>query len=216
MLGPLLARRCWRQHRRIFSITRRMFSDVKPYYEDRLGLEGTVKPLGCYIFLHSPEPPSTFQSVHHTALSRELLLRAAKWGGMINFSYTEGGGKLSAASDKQAATVFSQRGGRLDIPDVSLENLDDIEGRISNYLNGPVTKSTSATAHLYVCTHGARDCRCGERGQQVYDALVRAVRESTSSLAKNIEVSAVGHVGGHKYAANILVFPHGDWCVSCS
>ena len=72
----------------------------------------------------------------------------------------------------------------------------------------------SKTLHLYVCTHGARDCRCGNTGGAVYEAL--RIEVAKRGLTDQVLVGSVGHVGGHKYAANILVYPHGDWCVKPS
>jgi hypothetical protein len=63
--------------------------------------------------------------------------------------------------------------------------------------------------HLYVCTHNARDCRCGTVGLEVFTALSRLCALSISSSALP-RVQEIGHVGGHNYAANILDFPNGD------
>jgi hypothetical protein len=121
------------------------------------------------------------------------------------------------SSGKSPATVFTPFGGRLDIPDVTLENLDDVEGQILKHLgaDSSFAEHTVKDADVYVCAHAARDCRCGERGQQVYEALVRIVEEERKrdpqSSAHRIRIGAVGHVGGHQYAANVLIFPHGEW-----
>ncbi|WFC98269.1 lipoyl synthase [Malassezia yamatoensis] len=81
----------------------------------------------------------------------------------------------------------------------------------------PSARLTSES-HLYVCTHGARDCRCGVVGTEVYDALKDKVQEhesrckqQNSQPARRIRVMEVSHVGGHKWAANVLAYPHGDW-----
>jgi hypothetical protein len=80
---------------------------------------------------------------------------------------------------------------------------------------------------IYVCTHGARDCRCGETGGAVFRALKHEV--DRLGVGGKVRVGEVGHVGGHKcvfytcsgfmllnnvefrYAANVLVYPHGEW-----
>ncbi|KAJ3480329.1 hypothetical protein NLJ89_g12286 [Agrocybe chaxingu] len=36
-------------------------------------------------------------------------------------------------------------------------------------------------------------------------------RADPTGPAAKIKVGEVGHVGGHKYAANVLIFPHGEW-----
>lgn len=72
--------------------------------------------------------------------------------------------------------------------------------------------------HIYVCTHGMRDCRCGVAGPALYDALKEAVEKHETQCrfegtqpARRIRVWPISHVGGHKFAACALVYPHGDW-----
>ncbi|WFC93907.1 lipoyl synthase [Malassezia brasiliensis] len=72
--------------------------------------------------------------------------------------------------------------------------------------------------HIFVCTHGTRDCRCGVVGTELHDALQQKVQEHVaqckkdgSEPARRVRVLRISHVGGHKWAANALVYPHGDW-----
>ena len=51
-----------------------------------------------------------------------------------------------------------------------------------------------------VCTHGKHDACCAERGRPVAAALETAHREETWE---------VSHIGGDRFAANMLVLPHG-------
>ncbi|KAG8772145.1 hypothetical protein FRC15_002945 [Serendipita sp. 397] len=62
---------------------------------------------------------------------------------------------------------------------------------------------------VMVCTHGSRDCRCGEHGTAVYGAFIKEI--SSRKLWHRFNVCEVSHVGGHAYAANVLVYPYGDW-----
>ncbi|KAF9548282.1 hypothetical protein CPC08DRAFT_715598 [Agrocybe pediades] len=207
LVRPLLSR--------TFSVTRASLvggDAPKPpeYHEGRL--EGTAGQHDCYILLHTSLSPEEFPSVYKTPLQLELVRRASKWGGTVNFSRLEG---EPATPDTQPATVFSHLGGKLEIPNVTMENLDEVEELIQNHMKGPITKSTSEDMHIYVCTHGARDCRCGERGVQVFKALLHVVKKerdmNPNSPARFIKVGEVGHVGGHKYAANVLLYPQGEW-----
>ncbi|WFD05130.1 lipoyl synthase [Malassezia vespertilionis] len=73
-------------------------------------------------------------------------------------------------------------------------------------------------AHIYVCTHGTRDCRCGVAGDQLLHALRSKVKENNTECAakgtkpaKQVKIFPVSHVGAHKFAANALIYPHGDW-----
>ena len=50
-----------------------------------------------------------------------------------------------------------------------------------------------------VCTHGKRDPCCARRGRPLARALKAARPEQTE----------IGHIGGHRFAATFLAFPHG-------
>jgi len=204
---------------------------VPEYFQGRL--VPNIANHDCYILLHSSQSPSSFPKVYSTPLSIELQRRASKWGGLVNFSWF--GEELVPPPNTQPATVFSHLGGRLEIPDVSLENLDWVERTIQCHLRGPLTNRTAQDVHVYVCTHGARDCRCGERGgrvlQALQEALQRELKRHPDGPANHIKIGRVGHVGGHKlrlswprihfrisqcsfrFAANLLVFPQGEWYV---
>jgi hypothetical protein len=53
---------------------------------------------------------------------------------------------------------------------------------------------------LCVCTHGRHDACCAERGRPVVAALAAAHPEKTWE---------VSHIGGDRFAGNLLVLPHG-------
>ena len=53
---------------------------------------------------------------------------------------------------------------------------------------------------LGVCTHGRHDACCAERGRPVVAALARA---------HPVETWEVSHIGGDRFAGNMLVLPHG-------
>jgi hypothetical protein len=64
--------------------------------------------------------------------------------------------------------------------------------------------SPGLTSHddplLLVCTHGRHDACCAERGRPLCAALHAAAPEHTWE---------VSHIGGDRFAANLLVLPHG-------
>jgi (2Fe-2S) ferredoxin len=62
--------------------------------------------------------------------------------------------------------------------------------------------------HVFVCTHGARDDRCGQCGPAIVSALRRACRHAELD---DVSVRATSHVGGHKFAGNVLIYPDGVW-----
>ena len=62
--------------------------------------------------------------------------------------------------------------------------------------------------HVFVCVHAARDERCGRCGPPLRAAVEAAV---AAAGLEDVVVRATSHVGGHKYAGNLLVYPEGVW-----
>lgn len=87
-------------------------------------------------------------------------------------------------------------------PRILAEHLE--QGRVSDATEREPLEGT----HVFVCVHAARDERCGRCGPPLLEALERAIR--TEGLV-DVVVRATSHVGGHKYAANVLVYPDGVW-----
>jgi len=202
-------------------------------------LAGTAASHRCYILIHSSQPPTEFPSRISTEIQRSLQLKVTRWGGIVNFSWFAD--QPQNIVNRHSATAFSISGGRLEIPELSLENIDKVEEQLKKHVQGPPMQNAHQQVHLYVCTHGARDCRCGNIGVEVVKALRAEVERRTKidpyGIIGRVKVGEVGHVGGHqlscirllytaekyssdmahgRYAANLLVFPHGEWCVSCS
>jgi hypothetical protein len=63
--------------------------------------------------------------------------------------------------------------------------------------------------YVFVCTHGRRDLRCGQCGPPLV-AEFRSVLKARH-LGDKVIVRGASHVGGHKYAGNVLIYPTGDW-----
>ncbi|CAM0944454.1 unnamed protein product [Alopecurus aequalis] len=59
-------------------------------------------------------------------------------------------------------------------------------------------------SYVFVCAHGSRDKRCGVCGP----ALITRFKEEIEGqgLDGQVSVSACSHVGGHKYAGNVIIF----------
>lgn len=71
----------------------------------------------------------------------------------------------------------------------------------------------SGKAHIFVCTHGKRDARCGVCGPTLVEAFRDAVARD-EHLKNKVEVRGCSHVGGHAYAGNVLVFAPGNGVMS--
>jgi anti-anti-sigma factor len=78
-------------------------------------------------------------------------------------------------------------------------------GRVSSRIpHVPVTGH-----NVFVCVHAARDMRCGVAGPPVAEVFQASLE--ARGLAEQVAVRRTSHVGGHKYAGNLLIFPSGDW-----
>ncbi|ESK91011.1 sucrase ferredoxin-like family protein [Moniliophthora roreri MCA 2997] len=174
------------------------------------GIAGTAPSYQSAIFLHSSVPPSAFPSRVKTPVSQELQLRLTKQGGFVNWVWYGDG----LASRKHSATVFTAAGERIEIPVIDLQGMDAIEAELRRRVE-QTPGSLVDEVHLFVCSHMARDCRCGERG----GAFAKALREEVERRKaldptgpySRFKIGEVGHVGQHKYAPNLLVYPRGDW-----
>lgn len=63
--------------------------------------------------------------------------------------------------------------------------------------------------HFLVCTHKLRDKRCSVVGGMIVDKLEEEI--ANRNLASSVAVLRVSHVGGHKFAGNVLAYPKGHW-----
>jgi hypothetical protein len=160
-------------------------------------LSGTAPYHNLYVFLHSPKPPKTFAPVVSSPVQQALQLKLAPFRGLVNFSWTPDQelSNSAAGEESYSATAFSIHGKPQQIDRIALSNLDQVVERI---VTPSGTPTDSDSMHVYVCTHGARDCRCGETGGQVAETLREEIgRRNLSSFVKLGEAS---HVGGHKFA----------------
>ncbi|CDR88912.1 related to LIP5-lipoic acid synthase [Sporisorium scitamineum] len=133
----------------------------------------------------------------------------------------------NSAQEQEQSVVYaySTNGTMAKVGPVSLATLDagsSFRQRIDDALGSAQPQTGRAKkddeTHVYVCTHGSRDCRCGVAGTAVYQALKDEVRSHQASTIKagkvapkKVRVFPISHVGGHAWAANALVYPHGDW-----
>lgn len=111
----------------------------------------------------------------------------------------------------------------LHIPDFSPSSIASFE---SFYLSlppprtiQPSTETTSAPprTHILVCTHASRDCRCGDLGEPLYQALLKEIKRrklggELREGSDGVRIARVAHIGGHKWAGNALVYKEGGAC----
>ncbi|KAI7724891.1 hypothetical protein M8C21_025817, partial [Ambrosia artemisiifolia] len=72
-------------------------------------------------------------------------------------------------------------------------------------------QETMTGSHIFVCSHSSRDKRCGFCGP----ILIKKFKEEAELRGlDNVSVSACSHVGGHKYAGNLIIYSVQDKKVS--
>ncbi len=104
--------------------------------------------------------------------------------------------------------VFPDRVRYLGLTEADFETLVTdhlIENRVSERLRW----EPAPASFIFVCTHGARDARCGECGPPLLKSLAEEL--AACGLQDAVRLHRSSHVGGHKYAGNVLVYPPGDW-----
>jgi hypothetical protein len=164
-------------------------------------LAATAPSADRFLLLEQPGPWRDRNAVTHSDLdagvARALLARADEHGVKVHLIR-----RSSRRSDPRPRTCFLAGTARhgawlerhlLDDP-ADVLDLDLSAGR-------PVDPAAAWREPVYcVCTHGKRDPCCARRGRP----LARAMK-----AARPAETWEIGHIGGHRYAATFLAFPHG-------
>lgn len=160
--------------------------------------------------LHTRVPPPSFASKVHSKLQRALQLRTTRWGGIVNHAWlpedhitptTETAAPEWDGPEEESYRVsaFSTHRGLLEVPKLSMENIDEVASTLQRHSEMPpgnIDTLATSPIYFYVCTHGERDCRCGETGGAVFNVLREEIDKH--GFGDQMKVGAVGHVGGHK------------------
>ncbi len=169
---------------------------------ERLGedLAATAPTAGRFLLLEQPGPWRGRNAVTHSDLdegiARALLARADEAGVKVHLiRRTARRGALERRSCFLASTARDgawverhELGDPAEVLDLDLSFAEP--DRVALW-----------TEPLYaVCTHGKRDPCCARRGRP----LARALRASRPE-----QTWEIGHIGGHRFAATFLAFPHG-------
>jgi (2Fe-2S) ferredoxin len=80
---------------------------------------------------------------------------------------------------------------------------------VGNQVSEQIPHEPLSGQHLFVCTHRNRDDRCGICGPPLIEGF-KAILQARG-LADQVRVRRTSHLGGHKYAGNVLIYPSGDW-----
>jgi hypothetical protein len=160
---------------------------------ERLGedLAATAPKARRFLLLEQPGPWSGRNAVTHSdldvGLAREILAFADEAGVKVHLIR-----RSSRRAQLPVRSAFVAESGR---------SLRRFEIRDPAEVLGLDFEGGDPAGPLYaVCTHGKRDPCCARRGRP----LARALR-----AARPEETWEIGHIGGHRFAATFLAFPHG-------
>ncbi|CAK0734722.1 hypothetical protein CVIRNUC_000472 [Coccomyxa viridis] len=201
---------------------------------------GTVSPYEHHIFLRFPPklvPDAGPGSWWPKIVERMPEFLQAFAAVAANRKHIEGVVRISAYEDADPTSHPQSRPGKCDMmlfpSGAWLKGLDQdavpkvITSLVAEPGEGdldfkppPLNKSVQSLARstppvsLFVCTHGSRDCRCGTIGATLVERLDSIVAER--GLQGSVGVFRCSHIGGHKYAGNVLVYGpaspcDGDW-----
>lgn len=167
---------------------------------ERLGedLAASAPKARRFLLLEQSGPWRGRNAVTHSdldeGLARELLAYADEAGVKVHLLRR---GPRRAPHDQRACFIADTRRGD---PWIERHVLHDPREALALDLSEREPEVRWQQPVYAICTHGKRDPCCARRGRP----LVRAVRARWAA-----ETWEVGHIGGHRFAATFLAFPHG-------
>jgi sucrase/ferredoxin-like protein len=164
-------------------------------------LLGTASTISNWLLVEHPGPWGE-RALHHARLpdglgdtllrrERELRIRVLL---IRRHGRAAGGAPVCFAIHTGPDRPWMERADLDDVRDVATLDLGALGG-------GRSVGLTPVDAGLFaVCTHGRRDPCCAERGRPLAAALSQAFPEQTWEST---------HIGGDRFAGNVIAFPHG-------
>ena len=171
-------------------------------------LTGTVKPYQRHLFICTPgdDWPARIESGAGflAAFSKAVEARSSEISGKVKVTACHG--EITHNGHDVLLFPDQLRYSNLAETDIAMLVEDQLVG---NQVSRRLSPTALGGRHVFVCTHGRRDLRCGECGPE----LVRSLSEEVEKrgLSDTIRVYRTSHVGGHRFAGNVLIYPGGDW-----
>jgi hypothetical protein len=107
------------------------------------------------------------------------------------------------ASTEATELVLWGRAGGWSVEDVPIR---EAAAWIVRHLDGQVLPHAQPLGNeLFVCTDGKHDPCCARLGRPLYDSLRQAIERTGAP----VRVAECSHLGGHRFAANVLTLPAG-------
>ncbi|XP_010251074.1 PREDICTED: uncharacterized protein LOC104593090 isoform X2 [Nelumbo nucifera] len=171
-------------------------------------LAGTVEPYDRHIFLCYKNAESWPSRVEDAQFDRLPRLLAA----VLKSRKNDIRGQTRLALCEGRDGTESSNGDILIFPEmVRYRGLTHFD--VDNFVEDVLVKGTAWASgvsealtgyHVFVCCHGSRDRRCGVCGPVLVDKFKEEIE--LRGLKDQVFVSPCSHVGGHKYAGNLIIF----------
>lgn len=178
----------------------RRFSTTNMGLNPAQDLAGTTPFHNYYVMLHSRNPPREFPKVVSSSVQKALQLALVPFNGLVNFSWSlqQSLPSLPPSFNEEvySATAFSKAGNVVELEGLSLSNIQEAVQQITSPNSTVQPIDAECPLYIYVCTHAARDCRCGNTGGLVAAAFRKEIDQR--KLASVVKLGETGHVGGHK------------------
>eukprot|EP00005_Dracoamoeba_jomungandri_P006127 CAMPEP_0174251122 /NCGR_PEP_ID=MMETSP0439-20130205/1055_1 /TAXON_ID=0 /ORGANISM="Stereomyxa ramosa, Strain Chinc5" /LENGTH=325 /DNA_ID=CAMNT_0015331363 /DNA_START=18 /DNA_END=995 /DNA_ORIENTATION=+ len=147
-------------------------------------------------------------------LKKAVLSRKKDLRGRVKLSVsdepTRSLGELeTTVQEKADLIVFPDKIRYLDVTEEQCQYIVE-----DHFINGEVSdrvqhEEVEEDFFILVCCHANKDMRCGTLGPQVLAAFQEVIQQRGAQ--HKIAVRQTSHLGGHKYAGVVIVYPTGDW-----
>ena len=83
------------------------------------------------------------------------------------------------------------------------------EQLVKNRICRQIRNHSLSGQYVLICVHGKRDLRCGDCGPPLASRFEEEL--ATRKLTHMVSVQRTSHIGGHRFAGNVIIYPGGDW-----
>lgn len=168
-------------------------------------LAGTVGPYDRHVFLCFKNPDAWLPHVEEDDLPKLVAtaLKTRKNDITVKTKVTICEGGEGSEFENGDVLIFPDMIKYKDLKDSDVDGfVDDVLVSGKPWASG--VQEVLTGSHVFVCAHGSRDKRCGVCGPVLIEKLKEGIE--SRGLNDKVFVSACSHVGGHKYAGNLIIY----------
>uniref|UniRef100_A0A6N2MJ26 Uncharacterized protein n=1 Tax=Salix viminalis TaxID=40686 RepID=A0A6N2MJ26_SALVM len=171
----------------------------------KANLAGTVDPYDRHVFICFKNPDAWLPRVEEDDLPKlvSAAFKARKNDITVKTKVTICEAGEGSEFENGDVLIFPEMIKYKDLKDSDVNGfVDDVIVNGKPWASG--VQEVFTGSHVFVCAHGSRDKRCGVCGPVLIEKLKEGIE--SRGLKDKVFVSACSHVGGHKYAGNLIVF----------